>query len=379
MTRLGLIWPKSLRVGPALDRRSHLHPALSSYFDLVRVSAAIAVLMSHCGPMLFKTPIWLFPGHDAVIVFFVLSGYVIAYSADGYDGKFDMYAVSRLSRLWSVSIPALITGLIVAILAGIEPLRPAVIAAAFDSVFMGESWPTDKFAPADGPMWSLNYEAWYYAIFAAWLFISHRSRWAWLALLCFIAGPKIAVLLPIWVTGVVLYRTRPTVSIGVAVTLLLFSIAGYAFAYHVQLQIVAQDWLLRVSRGESYRLGPSTSFPSDYAILVLVLANFVAVDNLTRRLHVPQRVRSAISFIASFTLTIYLFHMPITILLRDVFGLNGRAVMGLLFPVLILIGLVTEHQRQHCRQVLAALASKLGSIKESVGQRVRRARIPVVR
>lgn len=94
MTLHSLVRPAFLRMTPAPDRRSHLHPALSSYFDIVRVSAAIIVLMSHCGPLLFKTPVWLFPGHDAVIVFFVLSGYVIAYSADGYDGKFDVYAVS---------------------------------------------------------------------------------------------------------------------------------------------------------------------------------------------------------------------------------------------------------------------------------------------
>jgi peptidoglycan/LPS O-acetylase OafA/YrhL len=52
------------------------------------------------------------PGLPAVIVFFVLSGFVIAFVTDGRDRTLAGYALNRLSRLWSVALPALGFGLI---------------------------------------------------------------------------------------------------------------------------------------------------------------------------------------------------------------------------------------------------------------------------
>src|SRR4030095_922972 len=55
---------------------------LSLYLDVVRVSAALAVVVTHLaypelsGGMLAP---WRLVGNDAVMVFFVLSGFVIAY------------------------------------------------------------------------------------------------------------------------------------------------------------------------------------------------------------------------------------------------------------------------------------------------------------
>ena len=46
-------------------------------------------------------------GNDAVMVFFVLSGFVIAYVADKKEKTFHDYALSRLARLYSVAAPAL--------------------------------------------------------------------------------------------------------------------------------------------------------------------------------------------------------------------------------------------------------------------------------
>jgi peptidoglycan/LPS O-acetylase OafA/YrhL len=86
--------PSDLRAGAGIvgKPKGAIDPGLSIYFDLTRVVAAAVVLLSHYGPSLFGTSDTLFPGHDAVIVFFVLSGYVIALVS---DTKMSQRAITR--------------------------------------------------------------------------------------------------------------------------------------------------------------------------------------------------------------------------------------------------------------------------------------------
>src|SRR3954463_10152589 len=82
----------------------------STYLDAVRFTAALAVVAAH-----FTFPQFIAGvtyqgglGDLAVAIFFVLSGYVIAYVADQKEHTFKDFAVSRLARVYSVAIPALI-------------------------------------------------------------------------------------------------------------------------------------------------------------------------------------------------------------------------------------------------------------------------------
>ena len=54
--------------------------SLSLYLDLVRFLATVAVLLFHLWPQWFPGFPLPWPGHAAVIVFFVLSGFVIAHA-----------------------------------------------------------------------------------------------------------------------------------------------------------------------------------------------------------------------------------------------------------------------------------------------------------
>ena len=53
--------------------------------DLVRVAAALAVLLGHVLPVLGIGKLFPADGHDAVAVFFVLSGFVTASACDRKD------------------------------------------------------------------------------------------------------------------------------------------------------------------------------------------------------------------------------------------------------------------------------------------------------
>jgi peptidoglycan/LPS O-acetylase OafA/YrhL len=170
--------------------------------DLVRGTSASLVMLGHlrglvlldfgevakAGPaakaFYFATGL----GHQAVMVFFVLSGYFVGGSVvSGLpSGRFtwSAYALARLARLWTVLVPALLLTLGLDLLGA--HVCPEAYAGGFKDRFM--SGPTPE-APAawgplaflgnlfflqtitapvygsNGPLWSLANEFWYYALF----------------------------------------------------------------------------------------------------------------------------------------------------------------------------------------------------------------------
>ena len=77
----------------------------SVYLDLVRFTAACLVYLWHANQRWLVEPVLPMSGygHSAVVVFFVLSGYVIAYITATKERDWATYAASRLSRTegWS--------------------------------------------------------------------------------------------------------------------------------------------------------------------------------------------------------------------------------------------------------------------------------------
>ena len=88
-----------------------MNRGLSLYLDILRFAAALTVLVTHLaypelsGGMLAY---WRLLGNDAVMIFFVLSGFVIAYTTEVKENTPGAYIRSRLARLWSVAVPALL-------------------------------------------------------------------------------------------------------------------------------------------------------------------------------------------------------------------------------------------------------------------------------
>lgn len=338
-----------------------MKPATSAYLDLLRVAAALVVLLSHYMPRLYGWPENWIAGHDAVIVFFVLSGFVVAYAAEFRDGELVTYLISRLSRLWSVGIPALILGVLTASLLadpGESYWVGAIGAAALNLAFLGEGWIWEVFAPGNGPYWSINYEAWYYLAFGFAFYLRHPWRNSILILTLILAGPKIVLLLPIWGAGVLLfqYRERLTISPAVAALLLTVSLLMFALASYFQLTVQSREWLRSLTGGYSYLLGPSTAIIGDYLLLPIICANIIGAMNLSGKLGcIFVSCRSALARVASFTLSIYLFHMPFYYLFAEVvprhFALTLPPTLIFIFCIfsIVALGLVTEHKRHVLR------------------------------
>lgn len=154
------------------------------------------------------------------MAFFVLSGIVIAYVTDKRERTATAFMSSRLARLWSVVLPAIV---IVPMLDFIGMQFHAPVYShrysrtGFDSIsagalltpfFLNQSWFASADLFSDVPIWSLTYEFFYYVIFCISVFARGIARLALTGVAILIFGPKALLLLPVWLSGVVLYRLR---------------------------------------------------------------------------------------------------------------------------------------------------------------------------
>lgn len=299
----------------------------SIYLDFVRFSAAMLVLLHHLQKkaiILADAP-FAGHGHSAVMVFFVLSGYVIAYVTETREKDMRTYAVNRCARIYSVALPAvLLVPLLDAAGRVISPEMYVAFAAPNDFwfvrvvsslLFTNELWFLSIMSFSNIPYWSLNYEVWYYILFAAIHFLSGTRRVISIAVILLIIGPKILLLAPIWWVGVALYRSRRARAIGERQgwMLLVLSLLLFALFVHFSVEENARQWLRDVIGVQwTKQMVSSQFFLSHYVLAVIVAMNFLAVRTIAHRLGwILVTLERPIRFLAKYTFTLYLFHLPL--------------------------------------------------------------------
>lgn len=344
-------------------------PLLSVYLDLIRIGAALVVVLHHAWPMMAPAHPLPWPGSQAVIVFFVLSGYVIAFVADGREKTLRDFVMRRITRVWSVAIPALVLGAVLAPLVGASsPLAAAPPATsvwdiAFRSVmnlfFVGQVWTLDIEPPLNGPFWSLNYEVWYYALFAAWTYQQGWPRVLTVGALGLACGLKILLLLPCWLAGVWLYRHRPAISPRAAVAVFLGTIVAYLGVFQLDLPVRMRDHMMVLWPGFVGNLSGSNTFLGDYVVAALVAANFVGVANLQAQGRWLLAVRRPVAMLAAYAFSIYLYHVPLLAFLRGGLSLSSGWTVVMLGVTIALIGRVTERNLFRFRTVFDRLVTRI--------------------
>ncbi len=338
--------------------------ATSLFLDVLRLTAALVVFAAHTAHywnpgMLWAMQAW---AHDAVVIFFVLSGYVIAYTTDKSERDARGYTVARLSRLYSVVAPALL--LTAALwLAGRE-LDPELYANyershpwlrfAATGVFFNAVWMMELSPPANTPFWSLGYEAWYYLFFGLAIFIRRPAvKWSVLAFAALLAGPNILLLLPVWLIGVAAYRWRDVgnSSRGVAW-------AGFAVAAGGTVWLLKElpDWPGKVGDAPWFFAGAAISD----AIGALGWAAVIWFFNrATGSMRVPDAIYRPTRWLAGHTFSLYLYHAPLVLFVSAVLppifvsGLEWAVLAGLLL-VIGVIGALTEGLRGWWRRLFYA-------------------------
>ncbi|MCC6709978.1 MAG: acyltransferase [Gammaproteobacteria bacterium] len=355
----------------------------SLYLDLIRVSAALVVVLTHLAYTRFsggQLLAWRSLGNDAVMVFFVLSGYVIAWSAAERELTLGHYALNRAARLYSVALPAVaLTVLLDAIgrhwspalyhgfqYQGGEPALRLLHALTFTHELWFQSWRVFS----NGPYWSLGYECGYYLLFAcAWYL---RGVWRGISVLAGAAllGPKILLLLPVWALGVVVYRINSRHVPGVVTGFVLWAASLLAYAaFRID---GGPQALLAFSHAEwgrhfvEHSLHWSNEFLASYVIGVLVAMNFVGLNAcaplLTKQVtHFERPIRAG----AACTFSIYLFHYPLLQCLAASGAFAPRSPLAVALLGLVTVALccalatVTEKRKPWLRAVLLSGTRRL--------------------
>ncbi|MBV1687005.1 acyltransferase [Novosphingobium sp. G106] len=345
-------------------------PPLSIVLDLVRALAALAVLIGHAkqlGHYSGPYPFGLAFQHNAVVVFFVLSGLVIAASVDraraaGREQTLPGYALARAARILPVALPALAISLAVMLIdAAITPTpifgedATGVPASEwlFALTFLSESYQTG-FAP-NPPYWSLCYEMWFYALFAVATFMTGWKRLAWLAVLALVAGPNVLLMLPIWLVGVALARLpiarRVPFWLGLA-------FVAVALASLFVMPQFSRPVYRAIHQVVPWRMGFSIFAPTDFALALTMALGFAGLRSLTLGGgHWIERAEKPIRYAANMSFSLYLLHWPLLKLLRvlrapENGALGFLVVLGIVVAASAAFATLTEHHKGRIRTLL---------------------------
>ena len=225
----------------ALLQRSNLSEDQwhSMLISLLRGLAALIVAAAHLRAQVYpgfdtvQNPSLPFQGlafaagfaYLAVIVFFVLSGWLVGGSLlnrIGTDGVIRNYTIDRVTRLWIVLIPTF--GAILLFGLATAALDPSRLAFAPDNAYSATALVGNLvglqniLVPEFGgnfPLWSLANETWYYVLFPL-LVMLFRTRSTWRRVLILLTVAAIVQLLnsaillyfSIWLLGAAFSRVR---------------------------------------------------------------------------------------------------------------------------------------------------------------------------
>ena len=324
----------------------NLSKAASAHLDLVRGLAACAVAFQHLRTQLLvdwpatsmhsplTAAVYLLAkfGRPAVIVFFVLSGFLVGSSGvrsvQKREWSFPRYLLHRILRLEIVLLPALLLGLLWDSL-GKHTLASPLYTAAWLTGPIDLSWRTlignaafvqGILVPNFGTnavLWSLANEFWYYVLFGLLVTAALRTTRLWLrvglaALLLVIAwfaGFRIMILAPLWFLGLGIYML-PRMNLAARGRRVLLVVSTLVFLAFI---------VIAFSRSTP---GLTLAQAIGADLITGILFSFVLYAILHANPARPRYQRFAHG-IAAPTYTLYANHLPVLILLEAWIGVRG--------------------------------------------------------
>jgi peptidoglycan/LPS O-acetylase OafA/YrhL len=326
----------------------------SLYLDGVRFAAALTVFIEHLREHtrngfggFWRAHPFLYShlsaySQIAVSVFFVLSGYVIAHVLATREMTPLEYAASRLARLYSVVIPALV---LTALCNYLIDLRYPDAFQAFESggqasvalsyggtaLFVNRFWLWSDLDPPNTPFWTLSFEATYYVAIAVLVFAKGRGRILSVLALCLAAGPSMILLAPTWFLGYAAYHAagRWHLSALLGAPLWLMSLLLLPVCASLELQFREPLSFLRTTDQSVGML--LSAYAASFSFAVNVFC-FNTLPGQAEKL--PMRFATLLRWLGSMTFTLYLFHQPL-LSLFTVYHVPDRSSVG---QLVLLVG-----------------------------------------
>lgn len=344
---------------------------VSIYIDLMRILAAFAVLAEHTSNYVGGW-IWRFGGYggEAVAIFFVLSGLVIAYVTETKERTWRDFVRARVVRLYSVIVPIMLVTWLFGVLGPYADAVPystgfnipnSVSNYLVCLAFVHQLWNTDTHFGVNGAYWSMGFEVAYYAIFCVAMLAggSLRRRGIWMILLALLVGPRIVCYLPLWLLGVGCYWLIRYINNGKrgirsraenVVWLIVLIATPLLFGW---LHDWVREWnehpkIYRLFGFSAEYFGTVFYFYSLGALFALHLLAFsVLSSRWTNRINA---VAPAIRWLAGATFTLYLANLPTLIflnaLLPDFADENVRSTVIMLATIAFVLLLAEFSERR---------------------------------
>lgn len=370
------------------------------FFDLLRSGAAFAVVFGHLRNLFFcdysptsenllaKAFYFLSGfGHQAVIIFFVLSGILIGQKAfndlSNRHWSWRTYLFDRLTRLWIVLLPALVVtfvldkiGMILfpdSTIYGGDRLGGNVISSPIQSslwVYFGNALFLQQIivstAGSNGALWSLANEFWYYLTFPCLVEGTqkfHQKRQISLALVCgffFVA----------WLIKIHFFEGFLIWAMG-WLTLTAWN--------SLRKQSVSRFWLWAAGILFSGGLVFSRLYLSDWNDWILgVVTSFLCWSLVNCPTDFSAQSQKVWSFFSNFSFSLYLTHLPLLVFLRAALLKGGThwTLDGTHFLAAILIltlcyfwawlfSFVTEQKTRWLKDQLRGFSQKLNPVSLS--------------
>ena len=355
----------------------------SLYLDIVRFSAAMVVFSEHVREhtrgslhdFWGRHPFWythsFLYSQMAVIVFFALSGYVIAHVLTTRERDPVLFAASRLARLYSVVLPALLLTVVTnhfeearypAAFQDFNALGDAGMALHYagTALFANRFWLWQNLEPPNiHAIWSLGFEAVYYAGIGLFVFARGLPRVAALLALGLVAGPSIVLLAPAWLFGYAAYHLTRRVDLAPPLAGLLWLGSGALLVACPLLEPSVRPALPYLRMPDPSLEGLLASYAEALCFAVNILA-FGALADRAAPLLSPLSV--PIRWLGSLTFALYLFHEPLILFVTAMTPVEARGwplhvplmIVGILLAVAT-AGRACEQSKEWWRRGLLSL------------------------
>jgi peptidoglycan/LPS O-acetylase OafA/YrhL len=354
--------------------------ASSIYLDVIRFTAAVGIAVAHLTQPFFSVgwPLLVDKAKAGLVALFLLSGMVIRYVTVMRKGEAADFVVDRVSRVYSVVLPALLFTIIASYIAqavnpgfydphwGVNMDRP-ILRIFLNLIFFSQSW-NWTFAPlSNEPFWTLSYEVFYYAMYGVLIYATGARRWIFFLILCVLAGQHILLLLPLWLFGCLLHdlyqRLRVTTVSAMRLHLAFLGVGIVSFVAAplvVRMVIAAKNVVTRVFLAHHHQPVNLHWAYVYYAIGIpmgfVLLWSMLLLDRL--KMNDKTGFVKSIRTLSEATFPIYLLHFPMFVLIAALFPYdrhNSWFKLGMLAFVLVvsvLLAKPTNHFKNYLRDVM---------------------------
>ncbi|HOY69309.1 MAG TPA: acyltransferase [Methylotenera sp.] len=336
--------------------------------DLLRVIASFAVFFGHGIDFMevgaaIKPPNFPYMQNFGVLVFFILSGFLIAYTLNKGLQKgesFRCYLINRFSRIYSGLVPCLgfiVLLSVILVMFGLHPTPNDVTLGVTVNNFLllnGSPLKVSHF-PLSGQLWTLPLEFHLYVFAGGIYYFLTRTNVRALFLAClfsyfpyfyFQTGPTGSNITLLWLGGFYCYFVGEYLNNfkykNSVVLLMLLSVLMLVF----YLVVPSREYDLRI-----------------YPLVMLAFLMLLLLTQTTNALIRQLMVVRVIRYVADFSFSLYLIHYPILYLINLNTEIRGWLGMCVCAFITITLAVVLSHFGERHHKKIASTIKKLLEVR----------------